>query len=814
MQLDAGARFCVSCGAKLREGTDSARVSAPGSTPAGSTLAGGTVTPEMLHQAPAMLIGHMVGEYRVTHFLGKGGMGWVFAGIHPIIGKKVAIKVLKSTFSHEPEIANAFVNEAKAANAIGSPRIVDIFAFGQLPTGNLYFVMELLEGMNLAQYLAREGRLSIAEARFIFPMILDALASAHDHGIVHRDLKPENVFLILRDDSPVDLRLLDFGIAKFNEGTSSFLRTQTGIIKGTPLYMSPEQCRADDTTPASDLYSFGVMLYQSMTGQVPFNSNSYGELVAAHLSETPPAPSGIVPMPAALEALILQCLQKEPADRPASAREVKERLIAILDEELLAPARREARLRRRFRYFLLIAIILAAAGFGVFATLRWQRSASPPAIVPIPEPAARPLVVMSAHPAVVNDEIAAGFSRWLGKNGHFPVRIEWVVQKDEFTAIQMQLKRAVQQDRRGDIDVMLGGGESLHRALASPACISSPPPGRACSQAVFRPAELVPHLPPQLSGAALYDSEGHWFGVSLSGFGYACNETELEKRGILFPKNWEELSGPAFFQHLAMADPRTSGSSHMAFETILQATPWDHAWRILLGLGANVRDAWQASSQGVLPKLAEDSEIFCAVVIDYFFYLEKAELEKTAGIRLRFLIPPETAYLTVDPVSVLDRAPHPEAAKLFLQYLLTDGQRLWMFPPGHPGGPQRHAVLRLAVDERLYRDPQAIFYMNPFASSPGHPFDSELASRRRNLLSILLQGALVLNHKPLRETWKYLLEKGQLSDRLKRTAFPVSAEQFEKLLRQDGSMDVLEMKNLENRWMNDFYKTYRQWMKP
>lgn len=812
-QLEPGARFCVACGTKLKESTSSVLASPDCFKAEGSTIVGGQITSETLHRSPSTLIGHMVGEYQVTHFLGKGGMGWVFAGIHPIIGKKVAIKVLKSSFSHEPEIANAFVNEAKAANAIGSPRIVDIFAFGQLPTGNLYFVMELLEGMNLAEYLAQEGRLSFTDAKIIFPMVLDALQAAHDHGIVHRDLKPENIFLILQKGIPVDLRLLDFGIAKFNESSSLFLRTQTGIIKGTPLYMSPEQCRAEDTTPASDLYSFGIMLYQAFTGHVPFKNHSYGELVAAHLSEEPLPPSNVVSLPADLDVLILQCLQKDPALRPRSAYEVKERLIAILDEELLAPVRREALLRRRFRYTMFVVAIFVAITLGVLLTWRWQQSTSSAPVVTKPVTQARPLVVMSAHPEVVNNEIAAGFSLWLEQNGHLPVQIEWLTQKEELSSIQMQLKRAIMQDRKGEIDIMLGGGESLHRALASKNCLSSSTNPQSCSQIVFTPSLLVPHVPAQVAGARVYDSEGYWFGVTFSGFGYACNETELEKHKIPFPQKWDELASPTFFQHLALADPRTSSSSHMTFETILQAYPWEQGWRILLGLAANVREAWLSSSKGLLTKLADDPEIFCVAVIDYYFYLEKSELEKSSGIRMRFSIPQETAYFTVDPVSVLNRAPHLEIAKLFVQYLLTDGQRLWMFSPGQVGGPQRHAVFRLAVDARLYQDPQAIFYMNPFSIIPSRPFDSDLASRRRNLLSILLQGALVLNHKALQKTWKFLLEKEQLSAKLNRLAFPVSREQFEKLLRQDGSMDILEMKNLENRWMNDFYKTYKQWMK-
>jgi len=807
VKLESGSRFCGACGSHLE--------SAPASS-GGSTVHGSQITPDTLSRAPMTLIGHMVGEYRVTHFVGKGGMGWVFAAVHPIIGKKVAIKVLKTTFSHEIEVANAFVNEAKAANAIGSKRIVDIFAFGQLPAGNLYFVMELLEGESMASYLYREGRLSAADARIIFPMMLEALEAAHAHGIIHRDLKPENIFLITRDGIPVDLRLLDFGIAKFNAEQPSFLRTQAGIIKGTPLYMSPEQCRAADTTAASDIYSLGVIMYQAFTGRVPFKSNSYGELIAAHLSEEPEVPSLLAPIPAPLEELILACLRKDPTERPASADEVSRLLVGILDAELTAPAREEARARRRFRRALWVAASVVLLTAGALSLWFWPRTKADRILHMIPMPPARHLRIVTSHPPVVNAELAAGFSYWLAQLGHPPVEIEWVVQKDDLGFIQNQLRSAILQKRSGELDLMIGGGESLHRTLARPDCVTVGKVGEPCSQVAIEPANLVPNMPVLLAGTDLYDPAGHWYGVTLSGFGIVCNEKTLEKLGLTFPATWEDLSDPRFFQRVIAADPRLSSSTHMVFEMILQAYPWNDAWRIIVGLGANIRDGWLSSSQGVLQKIVDEPELACGLAIDYFFYLEKDELEKTTGARLRFGIPEKTAYLTPDPVSVLSRAPNLEPARLFLRYLFTEGQKLWMLPKGRRWGPTHHPVYRLAVDPNLYKSPpgEFVFYMNPYASNPPRPFASAVAARRKSLLSILLQAAVVLNHRPLKEAWQFRLEKGDLSVRLKRLVLPVTEEQFLKSVPGAETPDVLELKNLENRWMNEYHRLYLQMSRP
>ena len=276
------------------------------------------------------LIGTMVGEYEVTGWIGEGGMGAVLAGVQPLIGKKVAIKILKTPFLSNPESMRRFVDEARAVNEIGHPNIVDIFSFGQFEDGTLFFVMEHLEGETFTEVLGR-GALSYDTARWVLADVLDALEAAHAKGIVHRDLKPDNIFLIRKNPGKQYVKLLDFGVAKFTEEGLHSVSTTTGLPLGTPIYMSPEQCNGARVDPRSDLYSLGVLMYQMFTGRLPFDG-TFMQVLTAHFLEEPIPPSRFAAIPRDLEALILQCLQKDPARRPQSAAALKAALLPLLEE--------------------------------------------------------------------------------------------------------------------------------------------------------------------------------------------------------------------------------------------------------------------------------------------------------------------------------------------------------------------------------------------------------------------------------------------------------------------------------------------------
>jgi serine/threonine-protein kinase len=248
-------------------------------------------------------------------------MGVVYLAVHPGIGRRAAIKILRPGLTDNAEITRRFFNEARAANAIHHPGIVEVYDCGTLPSGTAYIVMEFLEGENLAARLRQSRRLPLEDARRVAAQTASALAAAHAAGIVHRDLKPDNLYLVPdeRDASSELVKVLDFGIAKLGQdaGRTSSVRTRTGSVMGTPAYMSPEQCRGTrEIDHRTDIYALGVILFEMVCGRPPFVSEGFGEMVHLHISAAPPAPRTINPsIPEDLERLILWCLAKEPDQR-------------------------------------------------------------------------------------------------------------------------------------------------------------------------------------------------------------------------------------------------------------------------------------------------------------------------------------------------------------------------------------------------------------------------------------------------------------------------------------------------------------------
>jgi serine/threonine-protein kinase len=266
------------------------------------------------------MIGQLFGNYRAISVLGEGGMGVVYLAEHPEIGRKVAVKVLHADFARDQQVLTRFLNEARAANAIRHPNIIEILDSGVLADRTPYLVMELLEGETLSARIKRVGPLPINEVFDFSYQTASALSAAHAKGIVHRDLKPDNLFVIPdpHDETRERVKVLDFGIAKLQQqSTADSLKTRTGTLMGTPIYMSPEQCRGIRAIDhRTDIYSLGVIIYEMVVGQPPFVSEGFGDLVNMHMNMPPPRPSGLRPdVPPALEALILTTLAKAPEER-------------------------------------------------------------------------------------------------------------------------------------------------------------------------------------------------------------------------------------------------------------------------------------------------------------------------------------------------------------------------------------------------------------------------------------------------------------------------------------------------------------------
>ena len=355
------------------------------------------------------MVGETVGSYRIERELGTGGMGAVYVARHALLDKLAAVKMLRPKWSAEKEAIDRFFTEAKATTAVRHPGIVDVYDFGFHESGSAFLVMELLDGETLGDTLRENGPIASGLAAAIGWQVAGALAAAHDREIIHRDLKPDNIFLT---DDPtaafgVRAKILDFGIAKLTR-PGSIEHTSPGEIIGTPLYMSPEQCRGQTLTGQSDVYSLGCVLYHALAGEPPFVADDTVELLRAHALEIPPRLTELAPsvLPE-LEEVILSCMFKQPGERPDCAELSRQlRLIAERVDDigaartLAAPAptlepSEQARGRRRRWLFGaaatgivagIAAVALAAGGDGPLSIERPPQIETAETALPVAAP--------------------------------------------------------------------------------------------------------------------------------------------------------------------------------------------------------------------------------------------------------------------------------------------------------------------------------------------------------------------------------------------------------------------------------------------
>jgi serine/threonine-protein kinase len=274
------------------------------------------------------MIGQMIDRFRVVAQLGEGGMGAVYEALDEQNGQRVAIKVLHKEHVSNQQIALRFINEARAINVVDHPGIVQVSTIGQLPDGTAYIVMELLKGETLSARMKRSpgSKLPVLDCIRLGKQIASALAAAHAKSIVHRDLKPDNIMIVADPAVPGAERtkLLDFGIAKVKQEyqANDQLQTRAGVMMGTPLYMSPEQCKnAGDVDDKADVYSLGVMLYRMLSGKPPFSAAGTGELMAMHIYMQPqPLKEHDAALPDPIVDLVHRMLAKQRQDRPSMSQ--------------------------------------------------------------------------------------------------------------------------------------------------------------------------------------------------------------------------------------------------------------------------------------------------------------------------------------------------------------------------------------------------------------------------------------------------------------------------------------------------------------
>ncbi len=270
------------------------------------------------------LVGSVVHEkFHVIRKLGEGGMGAVYLAEHVKMGRKVALKVMNPGMHQDPDAIARFNREAKNASQLNHPNVCAIYDFGETPDGLIYLAMEFIEGSSLTSVIEKSGALTPARAANIIHQAADALQVAHDYGIVHRDLKPDNIMIAKARDGSDVVKVVDFGIAKASSSDAQKV-TKTGLVVGTPEYMSPEQLAGDKLDGRSDIYSLGLVAFNCLTGKLPFPSNSAQEAMIMRLTDQPRTLAEMKPdvaWPEQLQAVMDRALARDAADRYQSAAE-------------------------------------------------------------------------------------------------------------------------------------------------------------------------------------------------------------------------------------------------------------------------------------------------------------------------------------------------------------------------------------------------------------------------------------------------------------------------------------------------------------
>jgi serine/threonine-protein kinase len=283
------------------------------------------------------------GQFQILQKIGTGGMGSVYKALQPEMNRMVGVKILHPKLTNRKDLVSRFRREARAMSHLTHPNTVKVFLYGELEDGSLYIVMEFLDGKNMNQTVRSEGPIPMERALKILIQVCGALEEAHRAGIIHRDLKPENIFLCQQGGMTDYPKVLDFGLAKVTEREmrpGSLILTQEGMVFGTPEFMSPEQAQGKSLTPASDIYSLATILYEALTGKLPFDAKGAMDFLQLHVTGKPIPLSERVPgktFPPLLDAVIARALAKKPEDRFASAADFATAIQAVLKGETTLP---------------------------------------------------------------------------------------------------------------------------------------------------------------------------------------------------------------------------------------------------------------------------------------------------------------------------------------------------------------------------------------------------------------------------------------------------------------------------------------------
>ena len=373
------------------------------------------------------------------------------------------------------------------------------------------------------------------------------------------------------------------------------------------------------------------------------------------------------------------------------------------------------------------------------------------------------LVIISSHWEGVRQEFGEAFSRWMASKGT-PVRVEWLDVGGTVDMVKYVQSEFSRSPKGIGIDIVFGGGVEAHRHLANKGLLSPVALTDAEEQA----------LPAHFGGMPLRDPQGRWFGAALSGFGILYNKAVAARMGFSIPKTWKDLAAPRLMTWVGSGNPRSSGSTHMVYEIVLQAYGWDQGWRLLTRMAANVRSFSQSSAE--VPRDVALGEVACGMALDSYAW---SVIEAKGERRLGYVLPEGRTVINPDAIGVLKGAPHHGLAEKFVHFVLSRrGQLLWMRPKGAQGGPKRFLLARMSVRPDLYGSGlgRSAVHINPFRWKVVSFYDSVRASRRWDLLNDLLGACLIDSHEQLQQAWRAVIAAGMPQDGLEELTRPPISE--------------------------------------
>lgn len=406
------------------------------------------------------------------------------------------------------------------------------------------------------------------------------------------------------------------------------------------------------------------------------------------------------------------------------------------------------------------------------------------------------LVVISPHSPEIREEFSRGFSNWHRIHKGTPANVRWLDVGGTGEAIEYIRSRNAATGSAGGVDVFFGGGDFPFIKLAAENLLENPEV----------PDSIRDRIPSHIGTMPVYDSL--WFGAALSGFGIVCNKFIADQNGLALPNSWRDLASRSCRGWVASGDPRYSGSIHVMYEILLQAYGWEKGWDIITRMGANVQTFTKGA--GTAAKDVSIGQAAFGLAIDFYAF---TEIQRYGSKRLSFVLPAQATVINADGIAILKGGQAPKLAHEFLQYVLTEGQKLWILNPGVPGGPLKHALCRFPVDSSLYSLPRSIRSVdsNPYDLPLSFDYNGRVAGKRWAILGDMIAAFVITPHEELKACWREVIQRGLTpSQYAQYFALELSEQEVDLLSSQWSTNEFARTRVvLMNQWTRRAIERYR-----